>query len=125
MNVIIDTHVLLWWLGDDPALPPRSRQLLADPRTTVFLSAVVMWELRIKQALGKIALPPEFREALAAQGFTELPVTIAHTDQLATLPMLHRDPFDRLLVAQATAENLTLMSFDQEIRLYEVALAPA
>lgn len=124
MNVLIDTHVLLWWLSDHPSLPQRSRQLLADPDTTIYLSAVVMWELRIKQALGKVVLPAEFRETLENQGFTELPVTIAHTDRLATLPMVHRDPFDRLLVAQALEEKLCLMSFDDAVRQYEVTLAP-
>ena len=120
MNLLLDTHVLLWWLGDDPRLGARARGSIADPDTTVYLSAVVMWEVRIKQAIGKLDVPPDLRTVVDAQGFTELPLTIDHTDALTELPMHHRDPFDRMLIAQARSEALTVVTADERFRAYEV-----
>lgn len=125
MNLLLDTHVLLWWLRDDPRLGVRARDVIADPGTTVYLSPVVMWEIRIKQAIGKLDVPLDFRAVVDAQGFTELPLTIDHTDALDALPMHHRDPFDRMLIAQARSEGLTLITADDSFRTYEVPVVPA
>lgn len=125
MNLLLDTHALLWWLADDSALPASARELITDPDSTVYLSAVVMWEIRIKQAIGKLIIPEDFRRVVDDQGFTELPVTIDHTDALAALPMHHRDPFDRLLIAQAVAEGLTIVSVDESLRQYQVPVVPS
>lgn len=125
MNVLLDTHVLLWWLSDDPRLGARARELIADPDTTVYLSAVVMWEIRIKQAIGKLAVARDFRTVVDTQGFTELPLTINHTEALAQLPMHHRDPFDRMLIAQARSERLTVVTADESLCAYEVSVLDA
>jgi len=125
MNLLLDTHVLLWWLADDPRLGDRARDLIADPDNAVYLSAVVTWEIRIKQSIGKLDIPTDFRPVVDAQGFTGLPLTIDHTDALAALPMHHRDPFDRMLVAQARSEGLTVLTADASFRSYDVGVVPA
>ena len=120
MNLLLDTHALLWWLDDSPELSDRARGAVADPDNTVFLSAVVVWEIRIKEALGKLGLPGGFREALAAQAFTPLAITVDHVHALADLPLLHRDPFDRMLVAQAKVEGFAIVPRDSVIPRYDV-----
>lgn len=125
MNLLLDTHTLLWWLTDDATLSKAARSAIADPGNTVYLSSVVVWELRVKQSLGKLELPDEFREVLEAQPFTGLPITSAHAHEVAVLPSLHRDPFDRMLVAQARLEKLTLLSRDAFLADYGVDLLEA
>ena len=125
MNLLLDTHTLLWWLDDDAALSEPARAAIADPGNTVFLSAAVVWELRIKQAIGKVDLPGDFRGVLEAQQFVELPVRADHVHGLAELPPIHRDFFDRLLVAQARAEGMTIVTRDPEIARYDVRVLAA
>lgn len=125
MNLLLDTHALLWWLSDDEMLSPEARVAISNPENTVFLSAVVVWEIRIKQRIGKLELPDEFSEVLERQPFTELPITIDHANALTWLPMIHRDPFDRLLVAQAMVEELTIVSRDSVIAGYGVSVIVA
>ena len=120
MNLLLDTHALLWWLDDKPTLSAEARDAIADGRNLVFVSAVVIWEVRIKQSLGKLQLPSNFREVLSSQAFDELPMTVDHAHRLAELPPLHRDPFDRMLVAQAMAERLTIVTRDPDIPRYPV-----
>jgi PIN domain nuclease of toxin-antitoxin system len=120
MNLLLDTHALLWWLDDNPTLSAEARDAIADARNLVFVSAVVIWEVRIKQSLGKLQLPSNFREVLDSQAFDELPLTVDHAHRLAELPPLHRDPFDRMLVAQAIAERLTIVTRDPDIARYPV-----
>jgi PIN domain nuclease of toxin-antitoxin system len=120
MNLLLDTHALLWWLDDNPTLSAEARDAIADGRNLVFVSAVAIWEIRIKQALGKLQLPANFREVLDSQAFDELPLTVDHAHRLAELPPLHRDPFDRMLVAQAIAERLTIVTRDPDIARYRV-----
>jgi len=122
MNLLLDTHALLWWLDDSPSLRGDAREAIANPANTVFVSAVVAWEIRIKQAIGKLDLPDDFAETLSNEQFSELPLRISHADRLADLPMLHRDPFDRMLVAQAMVEGLTLVTRDADISKYGVPL---
>lgn len=122
MNLLPDTHVVLWWLGDDPTLGAAAREALADPRNTVYLSAVVVWEARIKQAVGKLDLPDDFEEVLDREPFVDLPVTARHAHALARLTLHHRDPFDRMLVAQAQCEELHLLTNDPAIAKYDVLL---
>ena len=125
MNLLLDTHTLLWWLADDPSLTDRARRAVADGRNTVFLSAVVVWEIRIKQSLGKLEAPDQLREVLERQRFLPLPVTVEHAHAIAGLPPIHRDPFDRLLVAQARVERLTVVTRDRHIPRYGVAVLEA
>jgi PIN domain nuclease of toxin-antitoxin system len=122
VNLLLDTHVVLWWLADDPSLDDAVRHAISDPDNTVFLSAVVVWEIRIKQMIGKLDLPPEFADVLADQDFVELPVTVVHALAVGELPPIHRDPFDRMLVAQAKVEGLTLVTRDSALGEYGVAV---
>ncbi|RLB56501.1 MAG: PIN domain nuclease [Deltaproteobacteria bacterium] len=120
MNLLLDTHAALWWLSDDPTLSASARAMIADPENTVFLSAVVVWEIRIKQGIGKLDLPDDFGEVLDSQRFPELPVTVDHAHAIADLPSIHRDPFDRMLVAQAIVERMTIVTRDKSIAAYDV-----
>ena len=121
MTLLLDTHALLWWLANDLRLGPRARAAIIEPDREVLVSVASLWEARIKQTLGKLELPEGFRSAIAEQGFRELAVRGDHTDELARLPMHHRDPFDRLLVAQARHDALTLVTSDERIAMYDVA----
>ncbi len=125
MNLLLDTHTVLWWLSDDPALSETARAAIADPENTVFLSAVVVWEIRIKQSIGKLDLPDDFGEVLDAQRFAELAVTVDHAHTIAELPAAHRDPFDRMLVAQAMVEHMAIVTRDRSIADYDVEVIVA
>ena len=119
-RLLVDTHVLLWALGGDPNLGDDARQALADPRNDVFVSAVSIWEIAIKRALGKLKIPSHLATVVEAAGFSELPVTFFHAEQAGSLPRHHGDPFDRMLVAQAQAEGLILVTADANIPRYAV-----
>ena len=125
MNLLLDTHTVLWWLSDDPALSEPARAAIADPENTVFLSAVVVWEIRIKQSIGKLDLPDDFGEVLDEQRFAELAVTVDHAHTIAELPAAHRDPFDRMLVAQAMVEHMAIVTRDRSIADYDVEVIVA
>ncbi|MEU7850114.1 type II toxin-antitoxin system VapC family toxin [Micromonospora parva] len=119
MNLLLDTHVALWAITGDPTLgTDLLDQLRHEP--DIFLSPVSLWEITIKQATGKLAGPPDLSERVRDMGFRELPVTHAHAIAAGRLPSHHRDPFDRMLVAQAITEGLTLASRDASITLYDV-----
>jgi PIN domain nuclease of toxin-antitoxin system len=125
MNLLLDTHVLLWWLGDDPNLSQSARTVIADGNNLVFVSAAVIWEIKIKQALGKLKIPVNFRNVLDQQGFDLLDITVEHAYAVGKLPPYHRDPFDRILVAQAKVEKMTLVSRDNHIKKYKVPFIDA
>lgn len=121
MIVLLDTHVLLWALAEPERIPVRTRELLESAETTVLFSAASIWELSIKLQLRKVHLPVTPEEAAAAAirtGFRELPVTAAHAAGVHRLPLHHRDPFDRLLVAQAIHEPAHLVTVDRELVPY-------
>lgn len=124
MNLLVDTHVLLWWLADDASLPASFRTAIAAPANRVSVSAATAWEIAIKRALGKLDAPAELRPVLLAGGFEEIAVTIDHATVAGALPRHHDDPFDRMLVAQAHLENLILVTVDPRFTPYEVALLP-
>lgn len=121
MRFLLDTHFLLWWLNDDPLLGDRARELIATPENLIFYSAASVWEIRIKEAIGMLEIPEEFADALAAQAFEPLAVTPGHADALRGMPLHHRDPFDRMLIAQARTEQLTIVTRDPIIGQYDVA----
>ena len=125
MDILIDTHVLLWWLTDDPRLSGKARELIADPYNAIAVSAATAWEIAIKQALGKLLFDGDLEKAVSEQGFQMLPVTFVHAVGVRELPGIHRDPFDRMLVAQARAENLALLSADPIIAGYPVNVIAA
>ena len=118
MRLLLDTHILLWWLSNDSSLPARARRLISDPDNTIFVSAVSLWEIRLKQSIGKLRLPTDFEERLAGESFESLPLTAAHAREVALLPWHHRDPFDRMLVAQARAVHLKLLTDDKVTAAY-------
>lgn len=118
MNYLIDTHVLLWWLTDDIRLNEKVHSILTEK--PVWCSVISPWEIAIKEKLGKIDLPESFDEVLKGSGFIWLDLTFKHVQELRRLPLLHKDPFDRLLVAQALHEELTLITSDQQIHAYNV-----
>ena len=121
MSHLLDTHPFVWFLVDPKRIPGRLMAILTDPSRVVYVSAVAVWEATIKAGLGKLSLPlDELEAAIAAAGFAVLPVTVAHALEVRHLPPLHRDPFDRLLVAQARHERLTLVTRDAAIRRYPV-----
>ena len=124
MSLLLDTHVVLWWLADDPELPDDIKERL-DHEPDVRVSAATIWEIAIKQALGKIAAPEDLPERIRDTGFRELPVRFAHAMAAGRLPLIHRDPFDRMLVAQARCEDLTLVTRDPRCQQYEVTVLRA
>jgi PIN domain nuclease of toxin-antitoxin system len=120
VRVLLDTHVVLWWLFDEPQLGPRVRAVIANEKNEIFVSAVTVAEIAIKRSLGKLHGPDGLVGALAEEGFVELPLLASHSTALEFLPFHHRDPFDRMLVAQARAESLTLASYDARVLHYDV-----
>ncbi|MGQ0743192.1 MAG: type II toxin-antitoxin system VapC family toxin [Acidimicrobiales bacterium] len=117
----MDSHVLIWALADHDELTPSLRSALVDPTNDIVVSAASVWEIRIKQALGRLDAPPDLTDAIAQTRFRALPISFEHAVAAADLPPLHRDPFDRMLVAQAQAENLTLVTRDRSLAEYQVA----
>lgn len=122
MRVLADTHVLLWWLADAPDLSTVHRAALADAENEVFFSAVSVAEVAIKVSLGKLEAPDGLQGALTDDGFTELPLTAEHAARLRDLPWHHRDPFDRMLIAQAQCDRLVLATADPRLAAYGVEL---
>lgn len=123
MRLLLDTHILLWWLADDSALREADRAAIRDPASAVFVSAATAWEIAIKCALGKLAFPTgELPQLLVAEGFEPLGIELRHAIAAGALPPHHHDPFDRMLVAQAQIEGLTIMTIDPMIRRYAIAV---
>lgn len=117
MRLLLDTHTLVWW--DNAKLPARVVKRIQDA-DEILVSAATAWEISIKSALGKIATRDTITQVLADYGFTELPIRLSHAEAVRALPMHHRDPFDRMLVAQARVEELALVSRDPALRPYDV-----
>lgn len=120
MRLLLDTHALLWWLADE-GLTDRARNAIADPANLVMVSAVSAWEISIKKALGKLAAPDDLERQVDEGGFTPLSITIAHGIAAGELPRHHDDPFDRMLIVQAFAEGLTIVTHDKRFADYDVA----
>ena len=120
MNLLLDTHTLIWALEDHPALAAAAREAIIDGNNTVFVSAVSVWEISIKKALGKFDAPDTLLEEIEHHRFTPLEIALEHGDRAGKLPPIHLDPFDRMLIAQAQAEQLTLVTRDTEIQKYQV-----
>jgi PIN domain nuclease of toxin-antitoxin system len=120
---LLDTHAALWWLADDERLGPNAVEYLTDGSNEVLLSAAVVWEVAIKRALGKLEVPDDFAATLLGAGAVGLPVTLQHASAVAELPTHHRDPFDRMLVAQARIESAVLVSQDDALHAYGLPMA--
>ncbi len=124
MRLLLDTHVLIWWLAGDPALSASAQAAIADPANEAFVSAASAWEIATKYRIGKLpqsaALAADMPGVLTGQGFVELPITVRHGQAAGSLPGPHRDPFDRMLIAQAVLADLVLVSNEAVFDRYGV-----
>lgn len=121
-TLLLDTHVILWWRGDYKRIGERAQDAIADPDHVLLFSAASIWEMAIKQATGKLRMPPNVVDTLKQRGFSELQMSSTHGLIAGALPAHHGDPFDRMLVAQAQSERLTLVTNDARIAAYDVPL---
>lgn len=124
MRFLLDTHTFLWWIDNDPKLSATANTIITDINNEIFFSVVSGWELAIKAQIGKLTLPNNLQQFIAEElnqnYFTVLPITLAHTLQIYSLPLHHRDPFDRMLIAQSQLEKMILLTVDTLITQYEV-----
>ncbi len=125
MILLLDAHAVLWWLADDPTLAPAARSAIADPVNDVLVSAGTVWEIAIKRVLGKLDAPDGLTEALVAAGFDILPIVAHDAERAGALPAHHRDPFDRMLVAQAQRLDALIVSRDAAFAAYEANVLEA
>jgi len=125
MKLLLDTHVILWWLADDPSLTADARLAIAEPSNIVYISAVSLWEIVIKQGLGKLQLPGNWTDVLDSEPFRKMSITCRHALAVGSLPAIHRDPFDRLLLAQCLDDDLTLVTRDAVMQRYDVSVLVA
>jgi len=121
LRLLIDTQAFLWWMAGAPRLSASAREAIGDPANAVHFSIASAWEIEIKRAIGKLRAPHDLAAAIKTEGFDLLPVELSHIAALAGLPAHHRDPFDRMLLAQAQVEGLRLVSADTVFRRYGVA----
>lgn len=120
MNLLLDTHIILWWLSNDPSLSENHRKMISDSNNVCFISAASIWEISIKTALGKLVIPCNYIDELRSEGFKELSITWRHSRLIRDLSLYHRDPFDRMLIAQAKLENFTLLTVDEAVLQYDI-----
>ena len=121
MTLLLDTHLLLWAAGDSGQLSSKAQNLLGDPATELMFSTASIWEIVIKNALGRDGFrvdPQRFRNGLIQNGYSELEIRSEHALAVGSLPLIHRDPFDRILIAQAKVENVTLLTTDDKVSGY-------
>lgn len=117
---MLDTHAFLWWLCDDPQLGPKARELIANADNQIFVSAATAWEISIKKSLGKLEAPDGLDTIAEEEGFEKLPISFFHGERAGDLPQVHRDPFDRMLIAQSQVEGLEIITADDAIPRYAV-----
>lgn len=124
-KLLLDTHTLLWWLEDSPLLNQKARAEIQNGRNLVYVSAATTWEASIKKALGKLTAPKDLDIIIKNERFLSLPISLYHGQIAGQLPPLHRDPFDRMLVAQAQVEDLVLVTGDKNIMKYDIRILKA
>ena len=122
MKFLLDTHVLLWWLSDHKSLTTKAVGAIKDGENSIFVSAATAWEIFSKRALGKLKAPDDLEKVLASNSFQQLPISLQHGLVAGALPCHHDDPFDRMLIAQAKTEQLTIISHDVRMEQYGVSL---
>ena len=125
MNILVDTHVVLWWLDDPKKLSDKARQLIESLENNIFVSSAVVWEIIIKKSIGKLKAPNNLLEMLKDEGFISLSITDQHVIKLEQLPPIHQDPFDRIQIAQALTEGFTLITKDEKMLQYDLACIKA
>lgn len=125
MRLLLDTNAFLWALEDTSRLTPATRGLLADEQNDLFVSIASLWEISIKVAAGKLTPSLDWEDYLPRMGAALLPIQMEHAREVSRLPQLHRDPFDRMLVAQARVENLILVTGDRHLAEYDITVLPA
>jgi PIN domain nuclease of toxin-antitoxin system len=125
MRLLLDARTLLWWLADDASLDRNARDLIADPANEVIVSAATLWEIAIKRAIGKLTAPDGLAAVLERSGFIEAPVTAADAERAGGLEAIHRDPFDRMLVAQAGRLHAIVVTRDPVFERYGTETLPA
>ncbi|WP_428355340.1 type II toxin-antitoxin system VapC family toxin [Methyloprofundus sp.] len=122
MNYLLDTHTFIWWLNNSPELSATAKKIISRPDNSIFVSHASYWEIAIKVSIGRLTFPLKSLESeLQLNGFELLSIKTSHILQSASLPMLHRDPFDRMLIAQAQMEGLNLITVDQHIQQYTLS----
>jgi len=125
MRLLLDTHVLIWWLEGGKNIAPKLREQIARPDNDIFISAASAWEIAIKKNLGKLKAPDNLEEQITRHAFTPLPIKVPHALRAGSLPMHHCDPFDRVLVAQCQLEDLSLVTHDEKLSVYDVPVLEA
>ena len=124
MKALLDTHAFLWWISDDPRLSEKAKEIIADGRNELFFSAASGWEISIKAGLGRLEVPEDLQrfisDQLSRNAIQVLPIYLSHALHTGSLPVHHRDPFDRILVSQAILEQIPLLSADLQIPHYPV-----
>jgi len=122
MRLLLDANAFLWWVTNSQRLSAAARDAIADNENSILVGIGSIWELAIKRSIGKLDFPHEFRAVLRDEAFTLLPINLEHLQALEALPLRHRDPFDRLLIAQSTTENVAIVTNDQNFTLYDARL---
>ena len=125
MSYLLDTHTLLWWLDNNPTLSSSTREVIANPNNLIFVSAVSAWEIGIKKAIGKLEAPSDLQTAIKRNRFEPLSISLQNGLEAGALPNYHNDPFDRMLIAQALSNQLTIITRDEKFKQYNVSLLTA
>jgi len=120
MNYLLDTHIILWWLTDPNQIAPKARKIISDRKQKIYLSSASFWEMAIKKSIGKLTLPNNILEILIHTGFELLPITTQEALSVADLPLLHMDPFDRMLIMQAKLNDLVFITRDEKLTDYPI-----
>jgi PIN domain nuclease of toxin-antitoxin system len=125
VKLLLDTHTLIWWLANNPTLANEAKKAIASIDNIVFVSAVSAWEIAIKKTIGKLTAPDDLAEQIKQKDFQPLPIEIHQALRVEKLPLHHNDPFDRILIAQALCENLTIITRDRKFENYSVSIIKA
>ncbi len=122
MKVLIDTHILIWWLYNSTNIKKKHYQVLEDSDNEIFVSTASILEIAIKKGISKISIPHRTSELIENSGFKELPIKVTHTDFIETILWKHKDPFDKIIISQAISDNLQILSYDGLFSLYDLKL---
>ncbi|MBF0266097.1 MAG: type II toxin-antitoxin system VapC family toxin [Gammaproteobacteria bacterium] len=124
-KILIDTHVFLWWISDNKNLGENARKYISNPQNRIYLSSVSSWEISIKKNKGLLEAPDDIASIVNEEGFEELPISIFHGELAGKLESIHKDPFDRMMIAQAKAEAMELLTDDLYIKKYSISIIDA